>query len=541
MAVPYDQSAAFSALIYEITGKKGYTGISVSEAVDHLLQESPNNSNYKELQEMVHANGLENVEILDVSWTATSADYGENSLGNAEMNAATFKFPDTNDIYVAYRGTGDGNWKYNADSAFGTTPEASDMQEYALKYFDAAYEKYYDPRGKLYVTGHSQGANNAMYVTLASEHASSIENCVSIDGPGFSDELIAKLKEDMPGGQSAYDRQVDKCYAVYGENDYVHNLGETHIIKEGHYFYVHTPDAKGDFAGYHTIFTHITNGKLNNTPEDNVPEGPVSQLAKDVVAALRRLSNQERYDCAVLAMQIIENANMGSDTLTVDLDLLSLFSLPAEVIEVLVTTLVNNPENIFSVLHELGIDQKIVDFVVNNPLITCAVALAAVIFIEPILKVVTSVVAIVYLIDAVAEIISGIVELGTEIKEFLSDCFTAIREWCEDVKQWWRETFEKGVAYARSNPYFKVDADNLYTYADRVSTVMTRIKNLDRDLNDLYWQVGFLDLLDVLDVLGANLMVGGTGKLKKVKNYLTNTADRFVLAENETTNIFSGG
>lgn len=523
MAVPYNTSAALSALMYEISGRPDFAGKTVSEAVNMLKEMG--NGHYDELAAMVKQNNLADVVILDVSWSDNSGTYGQNANKQAEMNAATFKFPSpSEDLYIAYRGTGDGNWKYNADSAFGTGPEASAMQEFALKYFDQAYEKYYDGSGKLYVTGHSQGANNAMYVTLASEYASSITNCVSIDGPGFSNELLERLKHDMPGGQAAYERQVDKCYAVYGENDYVHNLGETHIITDpDHFFFVETPTADS-FADYHTIYTHMSNGVLNETTS----EGPLSQLSQDIVNAMDHLTNQEAYDAAVLAMQLIENANMGNDTITVDFNPLALLPLAPELIDVVTTTLISNPENILPVLHELGIDQMIVDYIVENPLTVCAVVLAVAVFIKPIAITAAAIAAAICLIEAVTELITAIETLAENIKEFLGEAFQAIKNACQAVKNWLRETFEKGVKYAAENPYFKVDTDKLSQYAYRVYRVKSRLSALDRDLNSLYWQVGFLDLWDLLMT---DLLTGGTSRLAKVENYLNNSATRFERAE----------
>ena len=43
-------------------------------------------------------------------------------------------------VFIHYYGTGNGNWGYNA-AAYGGPP--SDMQEWALKYFDDTYNKYY--------------------------------------------------------------------------------------------------------------------------------------------------------------------------------------------------------------------------------------------------------------------------------------------------------------------------------------------------------------------------------------------------------------
>jgi hypothetical protein len=59
--------------------------------------------------------------------------------------------------------------------------------------------------------------------------------------------------------------------------------------------------------------------------------------------------------------------------------------------------------------------------------------------------------------------------------------------------------------------------------------VNNRISNLDIALRGLYWQVGFLDLWDIM---AANLLTRESATLNQVVGYLNNAADRFDTAEN---------
>lgn len=94
-----------------------------------------------------------------------------------------------------------------------------------------------------------------------------------------------------------------------------------------------------------------------------------------------------------------------------------------------------------------------------------------------------------------------------------------------------------GVRYVRENPSFRVDTGKLRGYADRIGIVTHRLNALNDDLRDLYWQVG---LLDVIDIVAARLLTGGNASLSPIKRYLNDTADRFDRAERKAREIMGG-
>ena len=150
-------------------------------------------------------------------------------------------------LFVHFFGTGDGNWEYNA-AAYGALPQPSDMQKWALDYFDKVVEQHYadNPSGNLYVTGHSQGGNNAQFVTIRSEYGDSIKNCISLDGPGFSHRFVED-SESLPN----YESQRNKIWAYNGENDYVSILGQESIVPNGHTRYIEYTGQGLDFMLFH--------------------------------------------------------------------------------------------------------------------------------------------------------------------------------------------------------------------------------------------------------------------------------------------------
>ena len=173
------------------------------------------------------AYGLDGYTLVDVgSFTRET--------GETYPKAITVRDPDGN-IFVHFRGTGDGNWGYNA-AAYGGPP--SSMQEWSLEYFNEMVETHYEGQSadNLYVTGHSQGGNNAQFVTIRSEYGDYITNCLTLDGPGFSTQFV----EDSINlyGEAYYDRQRDKIFAYKGTHNFVSCLGQESIIPDRHTEYV---------------------------------------------------------------------------------------------------------------------------------------------------------------------------------------------------------------------------------------------------------------------------------------------------------------
>jgi hypothetical protein len=184
MGVPSnaDVSAALSALMYDISGQEVLEGMTLREAV---------NSNNVDLSPsmvaIINENNLGDVVILDHSWR--NDQYRTANGGN--MNAATVQLPN-GDIHVAFHGTGDYNWEQNTQ-AFANSAH-SEMQRLALEYFDRSVGIHANNGAGLYVTGHSQGGNNAMYVMLFSQFGYRINACTSLDGSGFNAFLTEEAR-----------------------------------------------------------------------------------------------------------------------------------------------------------------------------------------------------------------------------------------------------------------------------------------------------------------------------------------------------------
>ena len=229
-------------------------------------------------------------KIIDISWP-----------GHGTMNAATFRHH-TGSMYIAYRGTGANNWRFNADSAFGESP--SYMQLWAHEYFDETIKRHYFGQEKLYVTGHSQGGNNAIYAALFSEHGCEITNVIAFDAPGFSHAVINAAQHLSAEHFLAMQKKI---YALNGENDFVHPLGEVNVILPENSFYIRTPSAECA-RGCHDITTRFIPGtnQLNEWGH-HVERGQIPQVVASINANfIEHLTPAQRQNAAAFFMALVE-------------------------------------------------------------------------------------------------------------------------------------------------------------------------------------------------------------------------------------------
>ena len=186
--------------------------------------------------------------------------------GSGRYSPKAITVRDSNGNYfVHFNGTGDGNWGYNP-AAFGRQPDPSPIQQWSLGYFDDMFQTYIqktdDFTGKritppIFVTGHSQGGNNAKFVTMRSNNSNHITRCVVMDAPGFSDRFYIENR-----GQT--DRR-NKIWAFNGAFDYVSALGQRQILLPGRITFLRLTGNGDDLGGFHHI-----GGKLYRDAEGNL-------------------------------------------------------------------------------------------------------------------------------------------------------------------------------------------------------------------------------------------------------------------------------
>ena len=535
--------------------------------------------------------------------------------------AFAVKDPDGN-LYLHFNGTGDGNWEYNA-VAYGPQngKVTSDLQDQALNWFDEVVREKYDFDGehKLYVTGHSQGGNNAQFVTLRSQYGDLVDTCVSLDGPNFSNESVEQTKELI--GEDAYSRRTDKMHGYYGQYDYVSCLGEENVIPDNHIKFIDYDEYKGfDFKGFHMAYG-LFYGEPGNLILGNFQDEP-SAFREFVLACnekIKEFPEEKREALASAMMKICENM-AGGEQIKVDLseeelDLVIDMVLPAllENCPAFLNKLQEDPatlddiatllnpddkllteirvqfvihllsgyfENIASEyaslsdedkqkindlikdvvnvkngeidLHDLQLSNVIdaiknnpeaVDIILRSPEISTLVDVAIEIFLIVVITIIAAFVANIglfavltaaayYLKDEIAIFVE---ELGEALAKFFTHLCDFVVAVCNKVTEFIKNFFARGSEYAASNPYIKVDTALMDSYAAKLRRVNQRLTQLDRDMNDLYWQVGFLDLADIL---AANLITCESRGISKVIDYLTETADDFNRVENKVRQMF---
>jgi len=242
-----------------------------------------------------------------------TSNIGSNKFDKRELIAYAVQNSETKEIYIVYRGTGDGKW---IDNAIGLFQDKSPIQENAQKFYDNVIEKHVigNPNPcRIVVTGHSKGGNLAQYVTMTSKYGELVNNCYSIDGQGFSQKAVEGFKARW-GDQ--YNSQISKMYSVNGQNDYVDPLGIV-IIPESRTFYVKDDgDKKSPFFTWHCIDNIMKDGTLNwdyTVDQDghklynyNLEAGPVGELVKELSQKMMQLNDEELEDCAISIMYLLE-------------------------------------------------------------------------------------------------------------------------------------------------------------------------------------------------------------------------------------------
>lgn len=297
--------------------KEADDGMTLSEIISGLLEipeYTEGGIHYGEYQ--VLSNAVKNPEIGELVIGNQSHYMGYNT-GTA---ACTFSSKNQSSIYVVYRGTGDGEWM---DNGIGMTQAATPQQEQALHYFEAVVEREKVTGGqRLIVTGHSKGGNKAQYVTMATKYEKLLDACYNIDGQGFSEKAIDGWKESY--GEKGYLERTKKITGIYGENDFIHVLGNR-IVPENQISYIKTPVKPGNLAGYHDIkymFSELRSNPVTGKTESvfhgrkngyAVSLGEIGFYVAGISSEMMMLEEDKRDGCAAFMMQMME---LGGDEKT---------------------------------------------------------------------------------------------------------------------------------------------------------------------------------------------------------------------------------
>ncbi|WP_051538230.1 Mbeg1-like protein [Butyrivibrio proteoclasticus] len=226
---------------------------------------------------------LRDIIIESVHFESTSAGGGKSAL---------LYDPEGNEAIVAFRGTeSDAEWVDNVEGLY-MIPTA--FQQNALNWYQSLDLTDCDV---ITVTGHSKGGNKAVYITLMDN---TVDNCISFDGQGFSDEFIDKYADIIR-------RRQDRIHTICAESDYVNLLLNEVGTKQ---FYLgtnygrlgfgenHCPNAILFFDEYDDAFLWKAQGQ----------DPKMADLDKMFNSFIRSIPAQEKEDVAKMVGNIIIGA-----------------------------------------------------------------------------------------------------------------------------------------------------------------------------------------------------------------------------------------
>lgn len=118
------------------------------------------------------------------------------------------------------------------------------------------------------------------------------------------------------------------------------------------------------------------------------------------------------------------------------------------------------------------------------------------------------------------------------LKDFLTNAYSSVVSGFNQIASWIRN-YSAGGRYSSENPQIVVDTYKLRSYAQRLEAVNRRLSNVDGQMNSLYGRAGLLDLWNLMQ---ADILTGYSWRLLRCASYLNETASDFDTVETDLTN-----
>ncbi len=375
-------------------------------------------------------------------------------------------------------------------------------QQAEVDKFLEKYKNQLNGYDSLAMAGHSLGGNLAEYATIVSSEYGlddNIKQCVSMDGPGFSNEFINKYRE-----------QIEKMSGVMYHPRWSFVGTMLNDLPGVNYQYVEVANKEG-VEEYNALTRHSTEYLVYGEGDSLVP-GEQDTLSK-----------------------ITNVISQGVD------------HLPTPIGNALITIVGGvwigitwAKENMFDKDGNLtptgwGIVAGAVGIIAVFGLKTVVMAVAAVVVAIVAVVVIAVVAELIY--DLVIEIVDIVCDALAQAynwaKEQYQQFKDAVVSFINKARNWFRSNFDNGYKYAEANPYVKLDTYKLSNYAQRLWDVNRRISNIDRRLDSLYWRVG---LLDIWNLMQADILTGYSWRLNRCASYLSDTANDYNSVETNLVN-----
>lgn len=494
------QSRAFTQIAYMDLDEKCVDYCKANGTDSAPLSEILSTSQYEKLKNL----GLTDAEINSWNISGVHDTNSQNGFYACIIETAP------GEAAVGFRGSedmGDLNNVANdwVGADIGLVNSTCTNQQEEVDRFLQKYKDQLNGYDSVAMAGHSLGGNLAEYATIVSYKYGlddNIKQCVSMDGPGFSKEFIDKYRD-----------QIEKMSGVMYHPRWSFVGTMLNDLPGVEYQYVEVSnDANAiDDADYNAATRHDTkylvydeNGKLVEGEQDDlskitsvISEG-VDHLPAPIGNALITLVGGAWIGFTWAKENFLNEDGSISDTgwgiIAGTVGLIAVFGLKTVVMTV----------------------------------VAAVVAIVAVIVVAVVTELVYDLVMAVVdtICEAVAKAYNWAKEKYQQFKE-------TVKSFINKAKNWFKNTFNNGYKYANSHPQIKVDTYKLRDYASRIYDVNRRISNLDGRMDSLYWRVGLLDLWNLMQ---ADLMTGYSWRLLRAASYLNDTASDFDAIETELAN-----
>lgn len=385
------------------------------------------------------------------------------------------------------------------------TNQHEEVERFLSKYRDKLKE--YDG---LAMTGHSLGGNLAEYATIVSYKYGlddNITQCVSMDGPGFSEEFIEKYRTQIENMSGIMDHPRWSLVGPMLE----------------------------DLPGVHYRFVDVSNDA------NQLDDAEYNVLTRHDTKYLR-------YD---------ENGNLVAGEQDTGSHISSIISkgiehLPAPVGNAFLTVVSGILIGVtWSKENFLNSDGSISN--TGMAIIAGALGIISIVGLETVAVTFAAVVTVMLAVIAVAVVSELVSEFVEFVVDKICDAVEKIVDWAEDkynafkdtaklfvnkIKSWLKEKFSSVESYLKNNTQIKVNTESLDLYAERLERVNKRITKLDNRMDKLYLQVGLLDLFNIIQ---ADLLTHYSNRLEKAANWMRETSKTFAGAEKELKGALEEG
>lgn len=379
------------------------------------------------------------------------------------------------------------------------------QQTVATKYMEKINSRYHYDNYAL--SGHSLGGNLAAHagITAPKNMQDKITQCISFDGPGFSDEYIRKHRDEI----ARFGNKVTHYQWSLVGNLLHHIPGEN----------FKTIKTKSSVSGKNDI-AHLTQKHDVSFVEfDNnnqVIEGEMDPLARTVGHMSRKL----------------EDADMGSGL--VRLAILVSY-LPKKTIVPLAIIGATGFIS-YKPAYLVAIELMAISLLIANSVDPDFFSTKLIPFLSGVLDVTTDVV------EFVRGVLYKVVENVQNISHNLvSQIYAEIQSVAKDLKEW---LYKNSVGYkaAQSHPYFEVNTSVMRERAAELRMLCRRANQLDQQMNSLYLTAGIdwntvRTVTNLGKVLSANLLIKNAQYLERCATYLETTAESFERSEKDIIGV----